>query len=88
MVSRFAYRKNQTQNKYPNLENQTRKSNIQTQKMKTEKQKKNQIGLRGLVVHLLLRRWWFRIQTSQALKITTPFSLCLTMLNPLELWDL
>ena len=47
MVSRFAYRKNQTQNKYPNLENQTRKSNIQTQKMKTEKQKKKSNRITG-----------------------------------------
>ena len=57
--------------------------------------------IRGLVVRLLLRRclqpprlcrsqivWWFRIWTSQALKIIVPLSLCLTMLNLLELWDL
>ena len=57
--------------------------------------------IRGLVVRLLLRRclqpprlcrsqivWWFQIWTSQALKIIVPLSLCLTMLNLLELWDL
>ena len=47
-ASRSAYRKNQTQNKYPNPENQTQKSNNQTQKMKLEK-KKIKSGLRGLL---------------------------------------
>ena len=69
--------------------------------MKPEKQKKIKTRLQGLVVRLLLRHClqpphlyqsqivrWFQIRTSQALKITTPFSLCLKMLNLLELWDL
>ena len=68
--------------------------------MKLEK-KKNQIRITGAVVCLLLCRClqpphlcrsqivrWFRIWTSQALKITAPLSLCLTMLNLFELWDL
>ena len=40
ITQKINYWKNQTQNKYPNLEDQTRKSNTQTQKMKLEKKKK------------------------------------------------